>query len=265
LVRPDSIRDGKFFGTGLAKHLIVAILLSSALLVLPVVYVSLPADMAAANAQQQNRIETIPPELISSVINKGQAPSPENFNISNGFKIEPILWNLSFPSSVTFDEKSNMFVAESGLAFGGVREIPRILKVDMNNGNITLVTDRFLSAPITDIIYHNGSLFASNHGKISKVDLKTGLVDDLISGLPVGDHPADQIAFGPDGRMYFAMGSATNSGVVGIDNHLPSLGWLASFPMTHDVPANNITLSGQNFEPLTYWQMQRRFSIPPKI
>ncbi|MDQ3851696.1 MAG: plastocyanin/azurin family copper-binding protein [Thermoproteota archaeon] len=257
MARSHSIRDGNFFATRLAKRVIIAILLLSASLVLPAIYVRLPAD-TAANAQQPAAEETttipsslwtIPPDLISSIINSGNPPSSENFNISDSFKIEPLLWNMSFPSSVAFDEAgNNMYVAESGLAFGGVREIPRILQVDMVNETISVVADRFLSAPITDITYHNGSLFVSNHGKISKVDPKTGLVEDLISGFPVGDHPLDQITFGPDGRMYFAMGSATNSGVVGVDNYLPSLGWLASFPMTHDVPAKNATLSGQNFE-----------------
>jgi glucose/arabinose dehydrogenase len=56
------------------------------------------------------------------------------------------------------------------------------------------------------------------------------------------------MAFGPDGRLYVAIGSATNSGVVGIDNYSPDIGWLASFPMVHDIPGKNITLTGQNFE-----------------
>jgi glucose/arabinose dehydrogenase/plastocyanin len=227
---------------------IIAVFLS-ALLVCSAMYAGSNSVRISANAQQMsNSQNALPHDLISSIINSGNAPSSSNFKVASGFKMEPLLWNVSFPSSVTFDGKGHMFIAESGMAFGGVREIPRILSVDLQTGAISIVADRFLSAPITSIIYHNGSIYASNSGKISKVDPRTGVVDDLISDLPVGDHPADQIAFGPDGRMYVAMGSATNSGVVGVDNYLPSLGWLASFPMTHDVPAKNVTLTGKNFQ-----------------
>src|ERR671932_536195 len=135
-----------------------------------------------------------------------------------------------------------MYVAEAGAGFG-VQALPRILKIDQS-GTISVLTDRFLQGPITDRVYHDGKLYVSNHAKISTVDLTNGLVTDIISGLPTGDHPPDQIAFGPDGRIYVAIGSATNSGVVGVDNYLPDLGWLASYPMVHDVPAKNITIAG---------------------
>ncbi len=189
----------------------------------------------------------VPPELSASAINSGNPPSISNFNLTNGYKIEPVLWNLTFPSAVAFDDKGNMYVAEAGAGFGGVLSIPRILKIDQS-GTISLVTDRFLAGPITDMLYHAGKLYVSNRAKISTVDLTNGIVTDIITGLPSGDHPPDQIAFGPDGRIYVAVGSATNSGVVGVDNYSPDLGWLASYPMTHDVPAKNITLAGQNFE-----------------
>ena len=91
-------------------------------------------------------------------------------------------------------------------------------------------------------------IYVANAGKISVVDPIKGSVQDIIAGLPAGgDHKTNQIAFGPDGRLYFGQGSATNSGVVGIDNYLPDLGWLADAPQVHDVPAKNISLIGENF------------------
>ncbi|HZD33566.1 MAG TPA: hypothetical protein VE130_00030, partial [Nitrososphaeraceae archaeon] len=185
------------------------------------------------------------PELTAAAINSGISPSTDNFNLTNGYTIEPVIWNLTVPSSVAFDELGNMYIAEAGYGFGGLFPIPRILKVDLN-GTVSLLADRFLNGPITDMVYHDGNLYVSNKAKISRVDPVTGLVADLVVGLPAGgDHPNDQLVFGPDGRMYFAVGSATNSGVIGIDNYM--LGWLSSFPMVHDVPAKNITLAGQNF------------------
>lgn len=52
--------------------------------------------------------------------------------------------------------------------------------------------------------------------------------------------------------MYFAVGTVTNSGVVGVDNAY--YGWLGQRPAYHDVPARDIILAGQNFpsdNPLT--------------
>src|SRR5918911_1914733 len=42
----------------------------------------------------------VPRGLAATTINSGAAPSADNFNISSGYKIEPVLWNLTFPSAV---------------------------------------------------------------------------------------------------------------------------------------------------------------------
>jgi glucose/arabinose dehydrogenase len=199
---------------------------------------------AGKRAQQDT---PIPPELAASTVNSGNPPITSNFNITKGYVIKPVLWNLTLPSSVAFDGKGNMFVGEAGLGFGGLASTARILKIN-TNGTISTLTDRFLSAPITSIVYHQGKLYVANKGKISTVNPLNGAVADIITDLPAGgDHPTNQIAFGSDGRMYFSQGSATNSGVVGEDNYSPNLGWLSSFPFVHDVPGKNITLTGQNF------------------
>ena len=185
--------------------------------------------ITAGQQAQQNTL--IPSELAASTINSGKPPSTDNFNITKGYTIKPVLWNLTLPSSVAFDGRGNMFVAESGSGFGGLQSTARILKID-SNGTISTLTDRFLSAPVTNIVYHQGKLYVANKAKISTVNPVNGAVADIITDLPAGgDHPTNQIAFGADGRLYFAQGSATNSGVVGEDSYSPNLGWLAAFPL----------------------------------
>jgi plastocyanin/glucose/arabinose dehydrogenase len=69
----------------------------------------------------------------------------------------------------------------------------------------------------------------------------------LLAKLPnLGDHANDHIAFGPDGKLYWGEGSATNSGVVGADNQVLT-GWLKSHPDFHDIPCADVTLSDANF------------------
>lgn len=183
------------------------------------------------------------------VINSGNAPSASEINITMpGYRIEPLFWNLTLPSSVAFDDTGNtMFIAESGFAYGGFKPTPRILKADVQTGNVSLLLDRMLNGPVTDIEYYKGKLYVSHRGLISTVDPNAGQIKDIIMDLPsTGDHHNNQIAFGPDGRLYFGQGTATNSGVVGLDNM--DFGWLQVASKFHDTPGKNITLTGHNYE-----------------
>jgi hypothetical protein len=74
-------------------------------------------------------------------INQGNPPTTDNFNITKGNKIEPILRDLSLPSSLTFNNKGNMFIAEAGYAPVGLEATLRILKIN-TNGEITSFADR---------------------------------------------------------------------------------------------------------------------------
>jgi glucose/arabinose dehydrogenase len=196
-----------------------------------------------------------PPEPLvpQGLINFDKKPSTSVFNLPTGYKIEPVLWNLTLPSTITFDDNGSMYIAESGYSYGGFHPDPRILKMD-SMGNVSVVADRQLNGPITDIEFDkkNATLYVSHRGIISSVDL-TGRVKDLIVGLPsMGDHQNNQIAFGPDGRIYFGQGTVTNTGVAGEDSY--AYEWLKTSPELHDIPAQNITLTGQNFQtinPLT--------------
>ncbi len=204
------------------------------------------AQTAATNTTTilPNRI-MLAPEL-KVTINSGPAPTTDNFQLPPGYHIQPVLWNLTLPSSVTFDEKGTMYVAEAGYSDGGIFTQPRILKVD-KNGTISVLNDRGLFPLITDIVYPDGLLYVSNRDKISTVDPWSGIVKDIIIGLPsIGDHHNDQIVFGSDGRLYFGQGTATNSAVVGEDNFI--FGWPKLAPQFHDIAGMNITLTGKNFE-----------------
>jgi glucose/arabinose dehydrogenase len=51
---------------------------------------------------------------------------------------------------------------------------------------------------------------------------------------------------GNDGYLYFGQGTATNSGIVGVDNY--RYGWLRRYPQFHDTPARDVILAGVNYE-----------------
>src|SRR5467141_843534 len=79
----------------------------------------------------------------------------------------------------------------------------------------------------------------NNSSRIVTVNPETGAVTPFITGLPTGDHPAEQITF-KDGWIYWSQGSTTNSGVVGRDN--------GNGANQHDIPCQDITLSGHLFD-----------------
>ncbi|HWI66131.1 MAG TPA: hypothetical protein VNT75_30235, partial [Symbiobacteriaceae bacterium] len=67
-----------------------------------------------------------------------------------------------------------------------------------------------------------------------------------------GDFPNTGVVFGPDEKLYFGIGSATNSGVVGLDNL--KNGWVTAHPEFRDIPCRDVKVRGTNFtvsNPLT--------------
>ena len=78
----------------------------------------------------------------------------------------------------------------------------------------------------------------NNSSRIVTVDPNSGLVTPFITGLPTGDHPAEQITF-KGGWIYWSQGSTTNSGVVGNDN--------GGGVNQQDIPCQDIVLSNNVF------------------
>ena len=148
-----------------------------------------------------------PTPLVMAPPNSSKPPAVDIFNIPPGYKIEPVLLEPHPSWSVTFDDNGSMYITEAGYSYGGFKPIPRILKSDQK-GHLSVLVDRGLNGPITDIEFnkHDGLLYVSHRGIISAVDGR-GHVKDLIVGLPsMGNHHNNQIAFGSDGRLYFAKG-----------------------------------------------------------
>lgn len=62
------------------------------------------------------KVRSIEPGLLT--INSGNPPSTEIFNLPDGYRIEPVVWNLTLPSAVTFDNNDSTYIAESGFIYG---------------------------------------------------------------------------------------------------------------------------------------------------
>ena len=89
---------------------------------------------------------------------------------------------------------------------------------------------------------------ADGRGVVSAVSLADGRVRTVVADLPAqGDFGMSDVAVHPtSGRLYFGVGAATNSGVVGLDNW--RRGWVGENPEFRDTPAVDLRLLGYRFD-----------------
>ena len=157
--------------------------------------------------------------------------------VASDFRVSKILDNLPAANSFTFDFEGNFIIVENA------NNSYRIIKVNPEGESTTLLDRQ--TEPILGISYHSGNLYVVTRGKISI--LKKGHLQDIIAGLPAyGDYANSPVIF-ENGKMYFSVGTATNSGFVGSDN-----AWLPAQPSVHDLPCadlkvNQVNITTDNF------------------
>jgi glucose/arabinose dehydrogenase len=174
----------------------------------------------------------------------------EDIALPAGYRIEAVAAGLTFPTGVAFDDTNDVYVVESGCAYGEVFATPRLLRVGPT-GELEVVATGGRNGPWTGVVFHEGVFYAAEGGQLEGGRIlritPDGRITAIVESLPsVGDHHTNGPAIGPDGWIYFGQGTATNSGVVGEDN--AQFGWLSRNPDFHDIPCRDITLAGVNFE-----------------
>jgi glucose/arabinose dehydrogenase len=167
--------------------------------------------------------------------------------LPEGFEAEVVATDLNAPVQATFGPDGACYVSEAGYQ---IDTAPRVLRVDVATGAVTtffqLPEERWSrDGAFTGGCWLDGHFYFANNDRISRV-LTDGSLEDVVTGLPWGDHMPSYPVVGPDGRIYFTTGSATNCGVVGADNY--TYGWLRHFHSFCDVPGQDVTLVGSNFE-----------------
>ena len=161
---------------------------------------------------------------------------PSDILLPSGYKIDVFADGLTTPINLTFTDTGEMLIADSGITDGN----GKVLK--LTREGFTVIADGF-NPPLTGITEYQGNIYVA-HRRYVTIIQPNGMKTDIIEGLPSnGDHHNNRVVFGPDGKMYFGQGTATNSGVVGKDND-----WVKEHPFFHDYPGGEITLNGQGFE-----------------
>jgi glucose/arabinose dehydrogenase len=200
----------------------------------------------AGPPQEEPPVTGEPPVTDEPPVTKG------NFMLPEGFQIEKVVDGLTYPTSVTWDDQGQMYVVEAG---GGFLETPppaRLLRIeDGQAAEVVEFTDEDVQASVVGLTWHDGAFYithrdpADRSGAVSQVTVD-GSVTKILTGFmdSQSEHQINGIDVGPDGRMYVAVGPATNAGVVGID----IAPFVSRSPMVHPTPCQDIVLTGRNFQ-----------------
>jgi glucose/arabinose dehydrogenase len=175
-----------------------------------------------------------------------------------GFTVEPYVRGLSAPTAVAWDEDGSMLVAEGGsysdepqiLSFNkdghvvSIYPFERKFPIDITHGAFHLY------GPIGGMLVYKGKIYVSHRdedgkGRITALDHQGGYTT-IIANLPAfGDYSVTDLAIDPRlGRLFFGVGAATNSGVVGTDNWH----WVQDMSKAHDQPWGRLHLRGYRFD-----------------
>ena len=176
--------------------------------------------------------------------------NPADVAVPRGFRVDVVATGLTFPTGVAFDGKGVPHVVESGYSYGDVFTTPRLLRIN-SDGSVTEVARGANNGPWTGVVYGDGAFYVAEGGQLEGGRIlritADGKIAALVDKLPsMGDHHTNGPAIGRDGMIYFGQGVVTNSAVVGEDNL--KFGWLKRFPKFHDVPCQDITLAGVNYD-----------------
>lgn len=175
--------------------------------------------------------------------------------------LREVVHNLTAPIDMEEDADGNIIVAESGS--GGFD--PRLygFKLDgtyfsiypigvkiPNVAPLNLVkTGWRMYGPIGGILIDNNKIYVTHRDKDGNGVVTAFTYDgnhSTVAGpLPAqGDNGMSDIVLGPTGRLWFAVGAATNSGVVGLDNWQ----WIKKYPEFSDRSYVDLKLNGFHFK-----------------
>ena len=161
-----------------------------------------------------------------------------------GYTTTVFATNLNFPTAVAVTNDRRIFVAESGGYFGGINAPARIVQI-IGEGQLEPVSQNF-ETPILGMTIFENEMFVAHGDTITRINIEDGERTDLIDDLRVGGGAhVNSLVVGPDGRLYFTVGTVTNTGVVDMTAY--RTGWLNEDQRDlRDVPCRDLILTGTN-------------------
>ena len=170
--------------------------------------------------------------------------------LPEGYQIEKVVGELTYPTSVVWDDEDRLYVVEAGGQFLEEPPPSRILRVeDGQTTEVVNLSDKGIADSVVGATWHDGAFYFTHRdsddrtGAVSRVTVD-GEVEQLFTGVidAQSEHSLDEIRMGPDGRMYVASGGAGNAAVMGIDN----APYIERSPELRATVCRDIVLTGRN-------------------
>jgi len=185
---------------------------------------------------------------------------PDDISIAGDFSVSAAVTGLAAPTMVAFDDERRMLIAESGYDSAGAA---RLSRVQSDGSRTTLFDVPQNEVPLTSVAVNDGVTYFVTATTVWTLG-PDGAAIPLISGLPaLGDHQPNQLAFLND-RLYLAIGTVTNSSVVGPDNAI--FGWL-KLPErrnVRDIPCADVRSRRKGSRARTRWPAVQRGRAPTR-
>lgn len=171
-----------------------------------------------------------------------------------GLRLQMVVRNLTCPTAMAFDQEGSLIVVDEGLS-----EEPHVFgyKADGSSFEIYPRDHKFfgkgdIRGPVGGMVAAQGRVYLlhrndTGRGVITAIDYD-GKTETIVGDLPAeGEHGVlDLVLNRFDGRLYFSVGSTTNSGVVGLDNW--QQGWVDRHVIACDASAVTYKLLGYRFD-----------------
>jgi glucose/arabinose dehydrogenase len=172
---------------------------------------------------------------------------PAHVVVPDGYRVEVLVAGLSMPCGMGVTDDGDVYLLEGGSTWPTRPHLPaRILRL-RPDGVLESLGDEPLAGP-RHIAFADGAAFVSEKGghtsRIVRIELDTLERTVVVDGLPDGGwHEPGGPIVGPDGLLYFGQGSVSQNGVLLPQGYTVDL---ARHPRTHDVPGQDVTLTGTN-------------------
>ncbi|MBU3177603.1 hypothetical protein KPL47_14815 [Clostridium estertheticum] len=147
-----------------------------------------------------------------------------------GIKTQILYKGLSNSLDFTKDNEGNYYIAFKD----------RIEYIDKSGKAYNIFVNKKLN--ITSLDYNNKILYYASGTNVYSYNLISKKSKEIIKNIPnYGDYNNSLVRINGD-YLFVTIGSATNSGVVGLDNK-----WLDNYPQNHDITPKSITIKGMEF------------------
>ncbi|MBU3183804.1 hypothetical protein [Clostridium estertheticum] len=145
-------------------------------------------------------------------------------------KTQILYKGLSNSVDFTKDNEGNYYIAFKD----------RIEYIDKSGKAYNIFVNKKLN--ITSLDYKNKILYYASGKNVYSYNLISKESKEIIKNIPnYGDYNNSLVRINGD-YLFVTIGSATNSGVVGLDNK-----WLDNYPQNHDITPKSITIKGMEF------------------